>query len=705
MKTEKTRIIKFYSTATLCLTVLLSSCNKTMQNPLLQESTAPFGAPQFDKIKPVHYLPAFEYALAQAKEEIDAIAGNPEDPDFTNTIEALESAGRLYNDIGGIFYNVLEADATPELQEIAEKVSPLDNELSTYVNTNRKLFEKVKTVYGKRESLGLDQEKMKLLEETYKGFVRNGADLSEADQKELSAINEQLSLLSLEYSRNLLTANNSFVLHITDSTKLAGLPDYVVKQGVATAADHNLDGWAYDLSAPSYSAFMKFSSQRELREQLYRAYNTRGLAAESDNRPVVRKLVELRLRKANLLGYASWADYVISDRMAGSKQGAYEFLEKLKVPTMPVAKEEVLRLQDYAKAHGFEGEALQAWDFSYWAEKMKNDLFSISDEDLKPFFNMEACIPAVFDLAHRLYGINFKERKDIPVYHKDVKVYEVTDADGSHLALFYADFYPRDTKRGGAWMTQFRGQRFVNGQEQRPFISIVTNLTKPTADEPALITHSDLTTFLHEFGHSLHGMLAKGHYESLTGTNVNHDFVELPSQIMENWGFQSEYLSSFARHYKTGEVIPQQLIDKIIAAQNYMSAYYQARQLTFGYLDLAWHSLTEMTDKDVLEFEKEAIAPVATLPIVDGCCISTSISHLFSGGYSAGYYSYKWAEVLAADAFSLFEEKGIFDGHTSRSFRHLLEVGAVIDESQNYREFRGHDPEPEALLRQLGITE
>lgn len=690
---------------TACTLAMLVSCNKTMENPLLSESPLPYGAPQFDKIKTEHYLPAFKQALAEAKSDIDAIVNNPEEPTFQNTIEALEYSGLAFNKVGGIFYNILEADATPELQDLAEEISPLENELSTYINTNRELFRKVKAVYQKKESLGLESDQMRLLEQTYKGFVRGGADLNDADQKKMSEINEQLSLLSLQYGKNLLAATNSYVLNLTDQADLAGLPEYVREQGAATAQEKGLQGWAYDLSAPSYGAFMKFSSRRDLRQEMYMAYNTRGLAPESDNTEVVKQLVDLRTKKANLLGYKSWADYVISDRMTGSKENAVAFLKELADPTMPVAHKQIAELNEYAKAHGFDGDQIQAWDFSYWAEKLKNEKYSISDEELKPYFNLENCIPAVFDLAHRLYGINFEERKDIPVYHKDVKVYDVTDKDGSHLALFYADFFPRETKRGGAWMTEFRGQRIVNGVEERPFVSIVTNFTKPQAGKPALITHDELTTFLHEFGHSLHGMLAQGRYGSLCGTSVDHDFVELPSQIMENWGFQSEYLSTFAKHYETGEIIPQALIDKIIAAQNYMSAYYQARQLTFGTLDLAWHTSETLPEEDVKTFEYKAIAPVATLPIVFGTSISTSISHLFSGGYSAGYYSYKWAEVLAADAFSLFEEKGIFNPEVSSAFRHLLETGDAVEASELYRQFRGHDPKPEALLKQLGIIE
>ncbi len=681
---------------------LITSC--TMTNPLLSESTLPYGAPQFDKIRPAHYMPAFEQAIAEAKADIDAITQNPEEPTFSNTIEALEHAGGLLSRVAGIFYNVKEADSSPELEEIAEKLSPMMTEYEMYVSLNEPLFLRIKAVHDAADEFELTTEQKRLLDKTYKGFVRSGALLSSEDKASYSKYSEELSLLILRFSKNALAAANGFKLNLTDEADLAGLPDYVVEMGAATARELGQEGWTFDLSAPSYSAFMKFSDRRDLREQLSTAYATKAVGGEFDNTEICRSIAELRIKISQLLGYDNYAAYVLEDRMAGSVQGVNEFLDKLLKPTLPVAKKELQTILAYAREHGFEGERLEAWDFSYWAEKYRAECFAIDDAMLKPYFRLEDCIDAVFGLAGKLYGISFEERSDIPGYHKDVHVYDVKDSDGKHLALFYADFFPRPSKRGGAWMTEFRGQSIRDGVEYRPFVSIVTNLSKPTGDTPALLTHGDLTTFLHEFGHSLHGMLAQGTYESLCGTNVNHDFVELPSQIMENWGFEKQFLKPFARHYQTGEEIPDEYIDKLIASQNYNAAYYQMRQLSFGLLDMAWHTLTALPETGTVEFEKAAMAPAMVLPSVPGGCQSTTFTHLFSGGYAAGYYSYKWAEVLEADAYSLFQQNGIFDPQTAASFRHnILEMGSREDEATIYRRFRGHDPEPEALLRKLGI--
>ena len=472
-----------------------------------------------------------------------------------------------------------------------------------------------------------------------------------------------------------------------------------------TAAEKGLEGWAFTLQAPSYGPFLKYSANRELRKDIWTAYNTRAIGGESDNTEIVKKIVDLRIKIANILGYETYADYALEERMAKSKATVNGFIKDLLEPSLPFARKDVADVFAFAKKNGFEGDRLESWDFSYWSEKYQQAEYSLSAEELKPYFQLESCIDAVFGLATRLYGISFTELDNVPVYHEDVKVYEVKDADGSHLALFYADFFPRASKRGGAWMTDFRGQSIRNGVEYRPFITIVCNFTKPTADTPALITHDELTTFLHEFGHALHGMFAQGRYPSLTGTSVSRDFVELPSQIMENWAFEPEYLNSFAKHYQTGEPIPAELIEKIVAAKNYLAGYGQVRQLHFGYLDMAWHSLTELPAEGTVEFEQKVLAPYAVMPAVEGSAFSTSFSHIFSGGYSAGYYSYKWAEVLEADAFSLFKEKGIFNTEVAGSFRkEILEKGGAEDEAVIYRNFRGHDPEPQALMEKLGLV-
>ena len=680
---------------------LFTACT-TQNNPLLTESPLPFGAPQFDKIENKHYLPAFEQAIIEGKQEIDAIVNNPETPTFKNTIEALEYAGSAINRIGSIFYNILEADADEELQEIAEKLSPMLTEYEMYISLNDKLFQRVKAVYEQRESLDLDPDQQMLLKKKYKGFERSGANLNEEDKKLYSEYEENLSLLTLQFKKNQLASTNAFTMVLTDEKDLAGLPGYVRDMAAQAAKDKGIDGWLFDLSAPIYGGFIKFSDRRDLREKMYRAYNRRAFEDEWDNTGTIRRIVDLRYKEAALLGYKDFADYQTEMRMVGSGAAVWEFIDKLKDPTVPVAKKELEDLNKYAKSIGFTGKELMPWDFSYYNEKQRVAKYDLTDEELKPYFRLEDCIAAIFSLANRLYGITFKPA-DVPVYHPDVKVYEVRDADGSFLALFYADFFPRASKRSGAWMTEFRGLKIENGIEERPFISLVTNFTKPTEDTPSLITHDEFTTMLHEFGHSLHGIMAKGRYPSLTCTNVDHDFVELPSQIMENWAYEKEYLTTFAKHYQTGEPLPDELIAKIKASKNYMSAYYHMRQIQFGILDMSWHTLTSQPDKSVIEFEKSVLKSTDVLPTVPECIISTSFSHIFSGGYAAGYYSYKWAEVLAADGYSLFEEKGIFDKETARKFRHLLEQGGSVEAADLYREFRGHDPEPEALLRQLDI--
>ena len=696
---------------------LLSSCDNKM-NPLLTDSTLPYGAPQFDKIKTEHYLPAFEQAITEAKAEIDAIVNNPDTPTFENTIAALDEAGGRLNDVASIFYNLMEADTNEEMQAVAEKVSPMMTEYSMYVSLNEPLFARVKAVHESAE--GLEPDQARLLEKTWKSFVRSGANLGAEDKETYSKLSEQLSLLTLQYGKNVLAATNAFTLNLTDEADLEGLPDFVREAAVETAKSKEMEGWAFDLSAPSYGAFMKYSTRRDLRQKMWMAYNTRATEGENSNIDLCRQIAELRLKIANILGYETYADYALEERMAKNPQTVNEFIEKLLTPSLPAAKAEVKELYEYARSNGFEDTEIQPWDFGFWSEKLMDARYSINDEQLKPYFRLENCIDAAFGLAGKLYGLSFEERKDIPVYHPDVKVYDVKDASGRHMALFYADFFPRASKRGGAWMTEFRGQSIVNGVEKRPFISLVTNFTKPTGDKPSLLTHDELTTLLHEFGHSLHGILAEGRYSSLTGTNVSRDFVELPSQIMENWAFEPEFLDTFARHFETGEALPDTLINKIVEAKNYNAAYAQVRQLQFGILDMAWHTLKggsesghfdrlsdlkTMQELGTIAFEKAALKSSNVIPSIPEACISTSFSHIFSGGYSAGYYSYKWSEVLEADAFSLFKEKGIFSTEVSHSFRdNILSKGCSEDEDVLYRRFRGHDPEPEALLEKLGIV-
>ena len=696
-------IMKIKLTAAAFALAFITSCN--MENPLLTESPYPYGAPQFDKIRNEHYVPAFKAALAEAKAEIDSIVADPAEPDFRNTIEALEYSGRTLDRVSGIFYNLMEADTDDRMQAIAEEISPLMTEYSMYVSLNKPLFERVKAVYLKKDSLGLEQDQKQLLEDTYKSFSRNGANLSDEDKAVYSKYAEELSLASLQFSKNVLAATNAYTLHITDSTDLAGLPGYVVDMAAMAAKEKGMDGWVITLDYPSFGPFMKFSENRELRKQVYMAYMTIAVGGGFDNTGIVRQIVDLRIKMAELLGYDTYAAYALENKMAKNAATVENFLNGLLEPSLPFARQEVADILAFAKENGFDDDELKSWDFSFWSEKYKEAKYSVNEEQLKPYFRLENCIDAVFDLANRLYGLTFTPIEDVPVYHKDVKVYDVKDADGRHMALFYADFFPRESKRSGAWMTEFREQCIFDGVEERPFVSIVTNFTKPTETAPSLLTHGEFVTLLHEFGHSLHGILAEGRYSSLTGTSVPRDFVELPSQFMENWAYEPEFLDTFAKDYRTGEVIPDSLITKIVESKNYLAGYSQVRQLQYGIMDMAWHTLKALPEESTVDFEKKTMAPLNVMPSVPGTAFSPAFSHIFAGGYAAGYYSYKWSEVLEADAFSLFKEKGIFNKEVAASFRdNILSKGSSEDVAVLYRNFRGHDPQPEALMEKLGLV-
>lgn len=687
----------------IALATVLSMTSCKMENPFLSESNLPYGAPDFSKIKTEHYVPAFEAGVAEMKANIDAIIACEDEPTFENTILAMEYANPILNRVEGIFFNLKEADTNDDIERIAEEITPMLTEASMYVSLNEKLFEKVKYVWENREKYSLGQEEYQLLKKSYEGFARNGANLPADKKAEYAKLSEELSLKQLEFSKNALNATKAYVLNVTDESRLAGLPGFALAEAKETAAAKGLEGWAFTLDYSSYSSFMKYAEDRDLRKELWMARSTSATTGEFDNTQVVKDIVDYRIKIANILGYETFADYALENRMAKSTATVMDFLKKLTEPTIPAAKKEVAEVLAYAKANGYEGSALEPWDFSFWSDKYQTEKYAINDNLLKPYLKLEDCIDAVFMLAGKLYGLTF-EPIDLPVYHKDVKVFDVKDENGVHKALFYADFFPRDSKRSGAWMTEFAGQRIENGVEHRPFISIVTNFTKPTAEEPSLLTHYEFTTFLHEFGHALHGMLAEGKYEGLTGTNVARDFVELPSQIMENWGYEPEYLNLFAKHYKTGEKMPQDYIEKIKASKNYLSAYMQLNQLRYGTIDMAWYTLKSVPETDAVTFEKEAVKKLSVLPSYPGTCSSPTFGHIFSGGYAAGYYSYKWAEVLEADAFALFEEKGIFNREVSDSFRkEILSRGSIEDADVLYRNFRGHDPQPEALLRKLDI--
>lgn len=672
-------------------------------NPLLVESTAPHGAPQFTQITNEHYKPAFEQAVREARADIAAIVGNAQAPTFANTIEALEFSGRRLDRISNIFFNLNEAHTNDTMQALALELSPMLTEFSNDVSLDPKLFARVKAVYDRRESLGLNAEQRRLLEKTYKGFARSGAALSDGDKKIYRELTARLSELSLQFNQNSLAATNAFTLHVTDPAVVGELPDFVREGMAAEAKERGLDGWVVTLQIPSMVPFMTYSSNRALKEKLWRAYNTRCVGGEFDNSAIVEEIADKRLQLAGLLGYETYADYVLEERMAESSPTVNAFLAELLDRAVEAARRDVETVAGYARAQGFDAE-LMPWDFGYYSEKLKHERYELSEELTKPYFQLENVRWGMFELANRLYGITLRENPEIPVYHPDVKAYEVFDADGSFLAVLYMDFFPRASKRGGAWMTEFRQQGVENGVETRPLISVVYNFTKPTDSLPSLLTFDEVTTMLHEFGHALHGIFAAGTYPSLTGTAVYRDFVELPSQIMENWAYEKEFLDLFAVDYRTGEKMPAELIRRILDAKNYLAAYSHIRQVAYGLCDMAWHSISEPVKMPVVDFEKKAIARAQVLPYVDGQCTSTSFGHIFSGGYAAGYYSYKWAEVLEADAFSLFKEKGIFDRETAASFReNILSKGGSEHPMKLYVRFRGHKPDTQALFDKMGI--
>ena len=686
------------------LTLGLVGCaDDITKNPLVAEWDTPFQTPPFSKIELKHYEPAIDYAIEQNRAEIDAIISNPEAPTFENTIVAMAESGELLGRITGVFYVLNNCISTPEMQQIALNISPKLTALSNDVSLNPELFARVKAVYDQRESLELDQEDKMLLEETYKGFARSGALLEGEAQELYRQYTTELSQLTLEFGQNALKATNAFSLNITDEAKVAELPDFVKEGLAAEAAARGQEGWTVTLDAPSYGPFMTYSSQRDLKEQLYVAYNTRAKGGEFDNMENIRKIANLRLQIANLLGYETYADYVLEDRMAENRTTVVNFLNELCDATMDYAKKDVATVTEFAKSLGFEGE-LMPWDWGYYNEKFKEAKYSINDEQIKPYLQLENAIDAVFMLAGKLYGLTFTPAPEIETYHPEATAYEVKDENGELMAILYLDFFPRESKRQGAWMTEFRGVKVKDGVEQRPLVQLVMNFTKPTATTPSLLTFDEFTTFLHEFGHGLHGILAKGKYESINGTAVKRDFVELPSQIMENWATEKEYLDLWAKHYENGEAMPAELIEKLIAAKNYLAAYFNVRQLSFGMLDMAWHTITTPYEGDVLAFELEALKPTQVMPVVDGCAMGPSFTHIFSGGYATGYYGYKWAEVLAADAYSYFQEKGIFSKEVADKFRYeVLQKGGHEHPMDLYVKFRGHKPQTQALIDQMNL--
>ena len=671
-----------------------------LQNPLLAEWDTPHQTPPFSKIELEHFEPAIDAAIACARAEIEAIVTNPAKPTFGNTIVALERNGELLGRVSGVFYNLMGTEATPEMQEVAQRIQPKLTELGNDISLNPALFERVKAVYEKSK-IGLSKIDKKLLEDTYKGFARSGAALSEEDKELYRQYSNELSALTLQFGQNALKATNAYTLNITDPKQVEELPDFVKESLAAEAKARGEKGWTVTLQAPSYVPFLTYSSNRALKEQLWKASNSRALGGEFDNSEVIKGIVNTRLKIANLLGYETYADYVLEERMAENKATVNGFLEELLTATKEYADQDYKTISEYAASKGFEGE-LMPWDWAYYNEQYKDEKYALSDEVVKPYFKLENVKKGVFMLANKLYGLNFTETKEIEGYHEETTVYEVTDKNGRHMAVLYLDFHPRATKRAGAWMTDFRGSKIVDGVETRPLVSLVMNFSKPTETKPALLTFDEVETFLHEFGHGLHGILAEGEYGSMTGTAVYRDFVELPSQIMENWATEKEFLDLWAEHYETGEKMPAEIIDRIVAAQNYLAAYANVRQLSFGMSDMAWHTLTEPFEGDVEQFEQQAMAPTQVLPVVAGTAMAPAFTHIFSGGYAAGYYGYKWAEVLEADAFSMFKEQGIFNQEVATSFReNILSKGGTEHPMDLYVKFRGHKPATQALIDKI----
>ena len=673
-----------------------------LTNPLLAEWDTPYQTPPFSKIKPEHFEPAVDAAIACSRAEIEAIITNPAKPTFGNTILALERNGELLSRVMGLFSNLNGTDSTPEMQAIAQRNQPKLSELSNDISLNPALFERVKAVY-EQCNWGLSKAEKKLLEDTYQSFARSGAALSEEDKALYREYSKELGALTLKFGQNALKATNAFTLNITDKKVVAELPDFVQQGMAAEAKARGQKGWTVTLQAPSYIPFMTYSSNRALKEQLYRAYNSRALGGEFDNTEVIKGIVNYRLKIANLLGYKNYADYVLEKRMAENTPTVMNFLDELLVATKEYAALDYKTVSDYAASLGFEG-TLMPWDWAYYNEKYKNEKFSLSDEVVKPYFKLENVKQAVFMLANKLYGLNFTESKEIEGYHPETTVYEVTDADGRFMAVLYLDFHPRATKRAGAWMTEFRGAKIVDGVETRPLVSLVMNFSKPTETAPALLTFDEVETFLHEFGHGLHGIMGEGEFESQTGTSVYRDFVELPSQIMENWATEKEFLDLWAVHYETGEPMPAEIVERIVASQNYLAAYANVRQLSFGMTDMAWHTVEKPFEGDVVAFEQASMAPTQVTPVVEGTAMGPAFTHIFSGGYAAGYYGYKWAEVLEADAFSMFKEQGIFNQEVASKFReHVLSKGGTEHPMKLYEAFRGHKPATQALIDKMQL--
>ena len=665
-------------------------------NILTQKFNTKYETAPFQEIKEENYLPAFQELITQSEKEIDAIANNPAEATFENTIEALAYSGEQLDRVSSIFFNLNSAETNDEIQKIAQEVSPILTEFSSKISQNEKLFQRIKKVFDEKENLDLNEEQKTLLNETYKGFVRNGALLNEEDKKKLEKIDIDLSVKSLNFGQNVLAATNAYFKHITNKEDLAGIPEPILTQYAEEAKERGLEGYAITLQYPSYIPAMTYADSRNLRQELALANGKKAFdGGESDNQNLIKEIINLRQQKAELLGYKNFAEYVLEERMAESPKKVFDFLNQLLTAATPYAEKEIAQLKELAKADGID--KMEAYDHAYYAEKLRKQKFDLNDEELKPFFPLEKVQDAVFDLAGKLFNLDFKEVTDIQKYHSEVRVYEVFE-NNNLKAVLYVDYFPRKGKRAGAWMTSFKNQWKKDNANSRPHISVVCNFSKPTTDTPSLLTFQEVTTLFHEFGHALHGILADTQYPNLSGTSVKWDFVELPSQFLENYCYEPEFLKTFAKHYQTGEVLSDEKIKKINESKNFMEGYQTLRQLGFGLLDMAYHTQPEAV-QDIKTFETKQTEKYSLYPVNAETAISPSFSHIFQGGYSAGYYSYKWAEVLDADAFQYFKENGIFNSEIARKYKTLLSLGGTQAPMELYKAFRGSEPKVESLLK------
>lgn len=694
--------------------ILFSSCKNNhsdmttqgSNNPLFTEFTTPYGVPPFDLIKDEHYKPAFETAMQLHKAEIDSIANNTNPPDFANTIVALDDAGVMLTRISSIFFNMTGANTNDTLEKISEDIAPVLSKHYDYIAMNDKLFAKVKQVYDKRTSLGLNEEQNELLDKTYKSFIRNGALLNKEQKDAISKINEELSLLTLKFGQNTLAEVNDFKLVVDNKDELKGLPDDIIAGAAEAAKENKMDGkWVFTLQNPSVMPFLQYAENKSLREKIWKAMQNKGNNSNAnDNNEIVKKIASLRLQRANLLGYPTHAHYVLEEQMAQNPDNVNKLLNDLWKPAIEKAKVEAAEIQAYIKSEGSDFKVSPA-DWRYYSEKIRKQKFDLDENEIKQYFSLDNVHQGVFGTVGKLYGIKFKERKDLPVYHPEVKVYEVNEADGQLIGILYMDFHPRASKRSGAWMTSFSDQRMKDGKRIPPVISIVCNFSKPTSDTPSLLTYDEVSTYFHEFGHALHGLLSNVNYGSLAGTNVPTDFVELPSQIMENWAAEPEVLKSFAKHYRTGEVMPDALIDKIKKAGTYGQGFATSEYLAASILDMDYHTQKSIMEASAQDFEKKSMASHGLIDEIIPRYRSTYFNHIFSGGYSSGYYSYIWSEVLDSDAFEAFKQKGLFDQATATAFRkNILEKGGTADPMELYKRFRGAEPTIDPLLKKRGLN-